>query len=287
MKKLFFASISVFLFAAMLISTSCDDDDSNELTITLSEELIAATAGEEISVDVVVEPGSDLNKVVVTTLHDGTPFGTPEEFTNSTFTYTYTVSEEDADYILSIRFTAIDNGGQEVSKDVVVDLDLSVEQLLLKYDWNLAEEIREETDKNDISDVYTDDIYRFYEDGTYDKSIGTKVDDFSDVWFNYCYWNFNDADSMLILTRTGALQEDVRDTIMVTSINHEELRGDVTYYGLDVFNTGNEDVPYKPVENYEKIFYSVARGDDFDPYQPGSDDDAGPAGTCIDVSWDK
>ncbi len=288
MKKSVFANLAVLLFAALFIVTSCDDDDdSAPPTITLSEELIEAKAGEEISVNVTVVAEAGLNKVVVTTLHDGTAFGTPDEFTTLTFTYTHTVSEEDVDPILSIQFTAIDNDGQEVSKDLVVDVELTVTQLLLKYDWLLSEEIRELTNENDISDVYTDDIYRFYEDGSYDKSIGAKVDDFSDLWYNHCYWNFNEADSMLILSRTGAFLEDVRDTIMITTIDHEELRGDVVYYGLDAFNTGSETVPYEPVENYEKVFYATARSGDFDPYQNGAEDDAGPAGTCNDVTWDK
>ncbi|PLX13740.1 MAG: hypothetical protein C0597_11180 [Marinilabiliales bacterium] len=288
MKKSIIASLAVFLLAALFIVTSCDeDDDSNPPTIALSEELIDAKAGEEISVDVIVVAEAGLEKVVATTLHDGVAFGTPQEFTTLTFTYTYTVTEDDVDPILSIQFTAIDNDGQEVSKDVVVDVELTVTQLLLKYDWLLSEEIRELTVENDISDVYTDDIYRFYANGTYDKSIGAKVDAFSDLWYNYCYWNFNEADSMLILSRTGAFLEDVRDTIMLTSIDYEELKGDVVYYGLDAFNTGSEAVPYEAVEDYEKIFYATTRSADFDPYQVGDADDAGPAGTCNDVTWEK
>lgn len=287
MKKSIFASLAVFLFAAMFIVTSCDeDDDKNPPVITLSEELINAKAGEEISVNVTVVAEAGLEKVVVTALHDGVPFGTSQEFTELTFTFTYTVSEDDVDPILSFQFTAIDNDGQETSIDLVVDVELTMTQKLLKYDWLLSEEIRELTNENDISDVYTDDVYRFYEDGSYDKSIGAKVDAFSDLWYNYCYWNLDETNSRLILSRTGAFLEDVRDTIMITAIDHEELRGDVVYYGLDAFNTGTEAVPYEPVENYEKVFYSTPRSNDFDPYQPGADDDAGPAGTCNDVTWE-
>lgn len=286
MKKSVFANLAVLLFAALFIVTSCDDDDDFALpTITLSEELIEAKAGEEISVNVTVVAEAGLDKVVVTTLHDGTAFGTPEEFTTLTFTYTHTVSEEDVDPILSIQFTAIDNDGQEVSKDLVVDVELTMTQILLKYDWLLSDEIRESTGLSDIADAYTDDVYRFYEDGTYDKSIGAKNDGWNDLLYNYCYWNLNEDESRLIITKTGGWGtiESISDTIMITTIDHTELVGDVIYRGLDLF-----DPSYDPVEDYIKKFTSQPRGESFDPYGAGATDDAGPVATgCIEVTWDK
>jgi len=288
MKKNIYYLLALLLAIVVAVPTfqSCDDDDdSNPPTIALSDELINAKAGEEISVNVTVVAEAGLDKVIVTALHDGVAFGTSQEFTDLTFTFTYTVSEEDVDPILTFNFTAIDNDGQEISKELVVDVELTMKQLLLKYNWKLTEEIRELTSKNEIADVYTDDVYRFNADGTYDKSIGAKVDDFSDLWFNYCYWNLDETEARLILSRTGAFLENASDTIMITSIDATELRGDVIYYGLDVFNTGTETVPYEAVENFEKVFFSVAKSDDFDPYQVGADDDAGPAGVCNDVTW--
>ncbi len=284
MKKGIFAALGVFLLTALFIVVSCEDDKKAPV-VTLSENLIQAKAGEEISVDVTVVAEAGLKKVIVTPLHDGTAFGTPQEFTASTFTFTYTVSEDDVEPILSFQFTAIDNEGQEMSVDLVVDVELTMTQILLKYDWLLAEEIRELTNENDIADPYADDIYRFYEDGTYDKSIGAKVDAFGDLWYNYCYWNLNEVDSVLILSRTGAFEENVLDTINITNIDAEELRGKVVYYGLNAFNTGTETVPYDSIENYEKVFYARPRASDFDPYQAGAEDDGGPAGTCNDVGW--
>lgn len=278
MKKSLLFSFVALLISATFFVTSCTEDFEAP-TVALSEEAIDAKAGEEISVTVTVTAPAGLDKVVATMLHDGVAVGTPMEYMETSFTYTYTVTEDDVDPILSINFTATDLEGQEGEKELVVDVELTMTQLLLKYDWLLSEEIRETTNTNDISDVYTDDLYRFYEDGTYDKSIGAKVDAFSDLWFNYCYWKLDEATSTLIMSRTGAYLEDVRDTINITLLDATELRGNVVYYGLDVF-----DPSYAAVENYEKVFAAMAKGENFDPYQIGSDDDAGPAGVCNDVT---
>ncbi len=276
--------IAVLFMSTVLFFSACKED-FDPPTITLDKELIEAKAGEEISVNVVVVAPAGLSKVVVTALHNGTAFGTPLEVTDATFTFTYTVTEDDVDPILSLNFTATDSEGQEASKELVVDVELTMTQILLKYNWALTDEIREKTGESDIADAYTDDVYRFNADGTYDKSIGAKVDDFGDIWFNYCYWNLDDATSTLTLTRTGAFLEDVRDVIVITKLDATELVGSVVYLGLDAFNTGSEAVPYEATENYTKKLSAVAKSDNFDPYQAGADDDGGPAGTCNDVTW--
>lgn len=282
-KNLMFSVLAMLIGTALFLS-SCEEEFVPP-TVSLNNELIEAKAGEEISVNVTVQAPAGLEKVVITKMHDGAAVGTPEEVTDASFTYTYTVTEDDVEPILSFIFKAIDADGQEGSKEVVVDVALTMTQMLLKYDWQLTEEIREKTGENDISDVYTDDIYRFNEDGTYEKSIGAKVDDFSDLWFNYCYWKLDEEESMLILTKTGAFLEDVRDTIIINTIDYSELNGSVVYYGLDAFNTGEETVPYEAVENYTKILSAVAKGENFDPYQAGADDDGGPAGICNEITW--
>ena len=284
MKKNLIFSMAVILFASAIFVSSCKKEYALPV-ISLSDELIEVNAGETITVSVTVDAEAGLDKVVVTKLHDGTAVGSAQEFTADSFDFTYTVTEDDVDPILSFNFKAIDTEGQEGEKELVVDVALTMTQLLLKYDWLLTSEIRELTGENDISEVYTDDIYRFHADGSYDKSIGAMVDDFSDLWFNYCYWNLDEENSILYLSRTGAFLEDVRDTIMINTIDHSVLEGTVVYYGLDVFNTGEEEVPYEAVENYEKGFSAVAKSENFDPYQAGADDDGGPAGVCNEIEW--
>ncbi len=281
----------LFVIAIAMTTTffaSCDDDDDSfdAPTVTLNPEILSAKVGETIEITATATTPGGFNKIVVTQMHDGVSVGSTE-FTEESDTYvlSYNVVEEDVDPILSFNFTVTDNQNQNGSREAVVDVELTMSQILVKYDWLLTDEIRKKTETSDISDVYTDDVYRFHADGSYDKSIGAKVDAFSDIWFNYCYWSLDEDESMLIMTRTGAFLEDARDTLMITTLNATALEGDVIYRGLDAFNTGTEEVPYEAVEDYIKKFAAQAKGDSFDPYQAGEEDDAGPAGICNDIVW--
>jgi len=283
MKKI----IPLMLLVGTVLFTACNNDsDPVAPTIDLESTTIAAQAGESISVQVSVNAPEGFDRLEIEKQIDGQTVDTETvtELNNNTLQFDYTVLVEDSDGILTFVFTVFDNADLSASVDLIVEVELTPTQVLLRYDWLLSEEIRQRTNENDINDAYTDDVYRFYENGEYDKSIGDKADDFGDAWYNHCYWNLSN-DNVLIMTRTGAFGEDVRDTLNVTALNSDELRADVTYYGLDAFNTGSEDVPYVSEEQYEKVFTAQPRSNNFDPYAPGADNDAGPAGTCIEVTF--
>jgi hypothetical protein len=273
MKKFALFSLSVGILSMAGFLVSCDDDETfDPPTISLSETLVTASPGEEVTVDIEVLTDGGFKDLVVKKLWESTV--QDEE--------TFTTLPEDADHILTLNFTVTDKKGKTASKDLVITVELTPRQLLLKYNWRLSEEIRKKTGENDISDVYTDDVYRFNADGTYNKSIGEKVDDFSDIWYNYCYYDLNDEKLRLMMSRTGAFGEEVTDTLDIILIDETKLHADVTYYGLDVFDPG-----YDPVEEYEKRFVAVPKTATFDPYQPGSADDAsGPANMCAEVVFD-
>ncbi len=277
----------VIALLGIVLLTSCKNDSSPKLpTISLDNESIQAKAGDVINVGVTYTTPEGFDQLKIEKKLDGSVQDTDTitEDTNGSYSFEYEVLVDDSDGILSFTFTIYDEAEAAASKDLVVEVELTNEQIMTKYDWLLTQEIRKKTGEDDITDAYTDDVYRFHMGGTYDKSIGEKQDDFSDAWFNHCYWNLDDQD-VLIMTRTGAFGEDVRDTLYINTLTADELRADVVYYGLDEFNTGEEEVPYEPVEEYEKVFAAQPKGDNFDPYKPGSEDDAGPAGFCNDVEF--
>ena len=282
MKKLF-TFLSVGLVAATGFLASCDDEeDFAAPTLSLSETYVTASPGDEVSVTVNTTTDAGFKNLVVKKLWDGV-VQDEETFTSPLTTpYTYTVTDEDADHILSLNFTVTDNASKTASSDLVITVELTPLQLLQKYNWRLSEEIRKKTNENDITDAYTDDVYRFNEDGTYDKSIGEKADDFGDLWYNYCYYDLNEESMRLLMSRTGAFGEEVTDTLNITVIDDTKFHADVTYYGLDQF-----DPNYDPAEEYEKRFVAVAKTDTFDPYAPGAtDDEEGPAKMCADVTFE-
>jgi hypothetical protein len=283
MKKFLLTFLSLGIIAGAGFLGSCsDDEDFAEPTISLSTTAVTASPGDEVSITVNTVTDAGFKNLVVKKLWDGAS-QSEETFTTAlTAPYVYTVTDEDADHIVTLNFTVTDNKGKTASKETVITVELTPLQILLKYNWQLSEEIRKKTSTNDINDVYTDDVYRFNADGTYNKSIGAKVDDFSDLWYNYCYYDLNETTLRLLMSRTGAFAEEVTDTLDITVIDETKLNADVTYYDLDVF-----DPTYDKVEYYEKRFVAVPKVSSFDPYQNGpSDDTAGPAGFCADVVFE-
>ena len=283
MKKSLFTYLSVGFMAGAGFLVSCDDDeDFAAPTLTLSETAVTASPGDEISVTVNTTTDAGFKSLVVKKLWDGVSQDEETFSAPPTTPYTYTVSDEDADHVVVLNFTVTDAKGTTASSELVLTVELTPRQILTKYNWKLSEEIRKKTNANDISDAYTDDVYRFNEDNTYDKSIGEKADDFGDIWYNYCYYDLNENTLKLLMSRTGAFGEEVTDTLNITVIDDTQLHADVTYYGLDQF-----DPTYDPVEEYEKRFVAVAKTSTFDPYQPGVDDDeTGPAKMCAEVTFE-
>jgi|GEM_PF-1043624 len=274
------------LFTLSLFFISCSDDDSspNNPTISLSTTTIDVVAGEENSVSVNYTTDVSGGAITITKYLDGTLSGTPETMAagaTGAFVYNFTVSVEDSDSgIVKFNFTVTDGDGVSAQVELVVNIELTKRQLLLKYDWLLVDEVRVKTGESDINPVYTDDVYRFNEDGTYQKSIGAMADDFSDLWYKHCKWDFDDDTGVLKLHRTGAFADETYDVMAITMIDDTSFEADITYEGLDVF-----DPSYDPVEDYVKKMSSQAKGNSFDPYAPGPDDDVeGPSLTPCNES---
>lgn len=284
MSKNFITCIIPSLFIAFYLFISCSDDDPTPPTISLDVTTIDVVAVETNAVTVTYSAETASSTIVVTKYLDDTP-SESENFTktenNGSFNFEFAVSVDDSDSgIVKYNFTITDGNGLTAQTELVVNVQLTMTQILLKYDWLLTDEIRVKTGESDISDVYTDDVYRFNEDGTYQKSIGVKVDDFSDIWYKHCTWNLNEETGVLKMHRTGAFGSDVYDVMTITSLTKEALEADIVYEGLDQF-----DPSYDPIEDYIKKMSAQAKGSSFDPYGVGPDDDVeGPSTTPCNQS---
>lgn len=283
MKKFLFTCLSLGILAGAGFLGSCSDDETfADPTISLSTTAVTAAPGDEVSVTVSAVTEGGFKNLVVKKLWEDVVQSEETFTTHPTAPYVYTVTEADADHIVKLNFTVTDNKGKTASQETVITVELTPRQILLKYNWQLSAEILKRTNGDSISAVYEDDVYRFNADGTYNKSIGAEVDDFSDLWFNYCYYDLNDNTLRLLMSRTGAFAEEVTDTLDITIIDETKLHADVTYYDLDVF-----DPNYNKVEYFDKRFVAVPKVSSFDPYQNGPSDDAtGPAGFCADVVFE-
>lgn len=287
MKKYIFNSLLAVTLAAGFLP-SCSDDEEDGPSISLSETEVTASAGDEVSVTVTTKTPAGFQSLVVTKLWDGVAVdGEVETFTEALDEdYVYTVVEEDADHVVTLNFTVKDENDRTDSQELVIAIELTPLQILLKYNWRLSEEIRQTTDEDDINDVYNDDVYRFNADGTYDKSVGAKADEYGDLVNSFCYYNLNSNTLRLLMSRRDQLfGVDAVDTLDITVIDETKFYADITYYGLDVYNTGEEEDPYEEVEEYEKRFVAVSKTSSFDPYQAGTADDAGP-GACVPLTFE-
>lgn len=281
MKTVKFSSLLLIPFAAItMFMISCDkDEDAAAPSVTLDNEILSSNVGETIEITATVDAPGGFDKLVVSKLHNGTSVDN-SEYTEekSSYVFTYVIVEEDVDPILTFNFTAYDKAGKTGSREAIVDIGLTMTQTLLKYDWLLTEEIREKTGKNDISDEYTDDIYRFHEDGTWQRSFGEKTGIF-DGLDSYCYWNLDEETGLFQMSRTDWQGTTTIDTLTITELSSSAFVADAIYRDLDLL-----DDSYDPIENFVKKFAAQARGANFDPYKVGAGDDNGPI-DCETVVW--
>ncbi|HNT50063.1 MAG TPA: hypothetical protein PLM56_04215 [Cyclobacteriaceae bacterium] len=281
MKKILLTCLSAMLVAGSGLFVSCDEETFALPEIELSTTAVTASPGEDVSVVVTINADAGFKNLTVTKFWDGVKESEEVLTTVPSSAYVYHVTDEDADHITTINFTVTDSKNKTASIELVITVELTPLQVLLKYNWRLDQEIWIKTGTNEITDAYTDDVYRFNANGTYDKSIGAKVDDFSDIWFNYCYYDLNQNTLRLLMSKTGAFGEEVTDTLNITVIDSDKIYANIRYHGLDVF-----DPKYSAMENFQKRFVAVAKTANFDPYQAGADDNGGPAGMCAEVEFD-
>ena len=283
--------LTLMMFAVAAIFPSCKEDPAAP-SVLLDNTALSAKAGEEISIVATVTAPGGLSSLSIQKFWDDTEVGDPTEVSSLTggeYTFMYTVTQDDVEPILKFRFTATDgNGKTSTPVEAVVDVELTKAQLLVKYDWLHYSSVRKATGSEDISDADGDDVYRFSEDGTYQVSYGSAYSGFEGL-DQFCYWQVNEETGRLIMTKssfngaTWLFDVDKRDTLDITSLTDMQMEADVILRGLDFFNDGTQDVPYKAEEDYSFKYSAQAKGSSFDPYKEGPDDDAGPSnGECID-----
>ena len=97
--------IGTIAFSGALVS--CDDDDESFAppTIALSETTVSGSPGDEVSVTIDATAAAGLESLVITKNWDGTPQSNETLTELPSSAYTYTITDEDADHIVTINFT--------------------------------------------------------------------------------------------------------------------------------------------------------------------------------------
>lgn len=275
------------LAMSFIVMSSCDEDDPAAPTINLSETSIDAKAGETISVEVTFMSEAGAKSITVTKLWDGESQGSETvtgDDLDDDLVFDYEVEEDDADYVLTFNFLIEDNDGQTDEVELVVNVELTMSQLLVKYDWQFVGDILDRTDGNIAQAGRLDDVLRFNADGTYVWGFGSERDDF-DNFSVYCTWDLNEETGLLRMSRmelnfsTFAYDVQKIDELTIATINDEVLESEIyTVEGLDVF-----DENLMPSEDVITKYSAIAKGSSFVPYIP---DQAEPTGTCEAAPWD-
>ena len=138
MNKFLLKCLSLGVIAGVSLIASCsDDEDFAAPTIALSITEITAAPGEDVSVTVTTTTDAGFQSLVVKKLWEGVSQDEETLTTAPTTPIVYTVTEEDADHVVTLNFTVTDKKGKTAAKELVITVELTPRQLLMKYNWNL------------------------------------------------------------------------------------------------------------------------------------------------------
>ena len=282
MKKYSTYLSGICVLLAVVVFVSCGEKSTDPPTIQLSQTTATGKSGDEISVSVTTATDGGFKSLVVTKLWDGDAQDSETFNAPLSSAYTYTVVDEDADHVVTINFTVTDNEGRTASAELVVSIELTARQILLKYNWQKSSEIRDADDTDYMNAAFADDVYRFNADGTFNKSFGSTLADFDGLNV-FCSYDLNDNTVRLLLLNSGLAfafgdpNGYTVDTLDITVIDENQFTATTTIYGLDFFGP-----PFTAVEPFTFNFVAIPKSSSFDPYGAGATDDAN-GWNCPDV----
>lgn len=247
--------LAIIAFVAVCFTQviiSCDDDDDSTVT-TIS---IDKTSTEKLDVGDMVNAtitisADKINSFKYYKVVDEVKSGAVDVLANltkdgKTYTYNfaYQVQEFDDLHTLGFEFEVTDNKEIAYTAGLVVNMNISVQSSLVKYDWKVTASEWLGSDVLSANDAaYT---YRFNEDGTYEVDLSA---DYADSYHHFCYWVYketpNNGDTLAVLRLirrliSGDTGEDEYYDYRIVSASEREMTmyWDIAAWGLmDIKNT--------------------------------------------------
>ena len=274
MKKARIYSLLAILFSCVLTLSiiSCDDDDNDpDTTIAIDKTTVSLKTGEVLELKITVDAGVGLEKLTIYKLMDDVV----KETTNAEFTeedgkyvydFAYLIKPEDVDGILKFKFEAVDKNERTIPAELVVEVELSSEDILKKFDWKMSSEIRKDTDEEIIEQQNkSDNIHRFGEDYSYNIDYGAKNGNLDGLSY-FCSWKLNEAKDSLFVTRldidwsTFLFSVEKIEKYKIESLDKETLKILIT-----------EDMTgftgYNGETTFLQTFAAMPQTEDFVPYR--------------------
>ena len=164
----------------------------------------------------------------------------------STYTYnfSYVLQEFDDLGTLGFEFEVIDNSQVKKTTALVVNMNLSIQSMLVKYDWKVTAS----TDPvwgDVLSAADAAIIYRFHTDGTYDEDLSAQ---YAEDSHHFCYWVYKetpsngDTISIMRLVRRlksgdTAVDEYYDYKIIAAGESEMSMYWEIPVWGLKITNT--------------------------------------------------
>ncbi|NLE35309.1 MAG: hypothetical protein GX622_09410 [Bacteroidales bacterium] len=267
MKKriLLLSAIAVTVIGFTVFLVSCKKDIVTEMTIDRTATSQLDIGDEAIAVITIKTDGVKSFKYykLIDNVRDaGTEAKAMLVRSEDTYTYnfSYEVQEFDDLHTLGFEFELTDDEDLVKTVGLVVNINISLKSMFVKYDWKVTASTWLGTDVLTAADAAI--VYRFNEDGTYQEDLGA---DYADDFHHFCYWVFKDTptkgDTVAIVRLVRRLKQG--DTAVdeyydynITTHSETEMKmyWDLAVWGLmDIENTFKSQpkgafVPYGTAE---------------------------------------
>lgn len=255
-KFFYFLGLSVMILGLLPMTGCDDDDDDNPPTVALSATTFTGKTGETATTTATVTAPDGFKEMRVTK-YLGTSidpsFGTngTQTVSNSSYTLNYELTEEGVSTPVRFNFQAEDDKGNVGDADFIITTELSVEYLLLNFDWQwdskLGKCLAEEDETEMIFECEEDNVYSFNADGTMSLDYGTITGtgggtcDF-DGFSTYTNWDLSADESTLTLTYVNAFDPlDITEEVyMIQEFNVNRIEAtqtvDLTVFGCIIYD---------------------------------------------------
>jgi len=245
MKKrlLFLSAIALAGIGLTLFVVSCKKDVITEMTISQNTTPQLDIGDKATATITIVTEGIKSFKVykVVDNQRDaGTEVKSQLVQAEKTYTYefSYDVQEFDDLHTLGFEFVLIDDKDEMKTVGLVVNVNISLKSMFVKYDWKVTASTWLGMDVLTPADAAI--IYRFYEDGTYKEDLSPE---YAADNHHFCYWVFketpNKGDTIAIVRLIRRLKQG--DTAIdeyydynITAASETEMKmyWDLAFWGL-------------------------------------------------------
>lgn len=261
MKKSRLLLINCFALMATVFFTSCDedgDDTPSAPTISLSEEEFSGKSGQDAEITVNISAPGGLKNLKITkqiNLATDESYGTDgvvtiipgSNPTTYTHEFTYTLSPDEVDQLVSFNFEAEDANGKKSETDLTINTTASGAQIIATYGWKFKakQNVTSGTPQDDLSECAKDDVYTYNTDGTMAINYGANACTF-DGFNEYTGWTLSEDEKTFTQTYRDVFNPSkvTTETYTVTKLTKDEIVMEIFFDLSDFGLSDNEKYVY-------------------------------------------